>query len=272
MPELAFRGLRASWHAWGGGRPLALLHSGGSSGTQWTKIAEALAPTYRSIAPDFLGFGATQPWPEPGSLTHDLQADLVAAVLEAEGVASADVVGHSYGGGVAIRLALRRPDLVRSLLLIEPILPALLKEAGDSLHAEAVAVGRAFIEAVDAGRPEQGWQRFIDSRNGAGTWAKMSERSRERFLVQSQQTREGFLSNFANRTTLAEVAAVAVPTTVACSEHAIAPDRRLSEILAATIPGARSATIPDAGHMAPLTHPERVTEIVGEHIAQCGAV
>src|SRR5687767_13757777 len=127
MPEIAFKGLRAVYKTWGSGRPVALLHSGGGSSAQWTKIAESLAPEHLLIAPDLLGFGATEAWPIRGGLTHDLQADLVVDVVSTVGTIPVDVVGHSYGGGTAVRLAVRYPEHVRSLVLIEPIITGLLK-------------------------------------------------------------------------------------------------------------------------------------------------
>ena len=267
MYTLKFRGLTVSYEIWGSGEPIILLHSGGSSSAQWEKSAAALAPAYELIAPDLFGFGNTDAWPERGGLTHDLQAVLVAAVLHTLGKAQTHVVGHSYGGGTAMRLIVRHPGLVRSLCLFEPILPALLEEAKDPLSEAAMEIGRTFVKSVDEGVPERGWEAFIDSRNGPGTWARMSERSRSRFVAQSQQTREGFISNWNNTTTLAECRAVQVPTTVACSESAIPVDRRLTELLHEAIAASRSISIPQAGHMAPLTHPEAVADIIGQHVA-----
>jgi pimeloyl-ACP methyl ester carboxylesterase len=266
MPEILFQKLRANYKTWGSGQPVLLLHSGGSSSAQWDKIAEAMASDYRLVAPDLLGFGATEAWPVCGGLTHDLQADLAAEVIKAERAGAVDVIGHSYGGGTAVRLALRHPELVRSLVLIEPIITRLLKEAGDPLYEVAIQVGKTFIECVDAGRPDLGWERFIDSRNTAGTWARMSDRSKARFLAQSIQTKEGFISNWNNRTTLAECQSIKVPTTVVCSELAIPEDRRLTEILRAAIPKCRYVTVAEAGHMSPLTHPVVVAGIIQRHV------
>src|SRR5262245_36465674 len=121
MAAFLFRGVRAFYQTWGHGQPIMLLHSGGSSSAQWTKVAEQLSANHKMIAPDFLGFGATEAWPELGALTHDLQADLVAEVMRSEDIAVIDIVGHSYGGATAIRLLVGRPELARSLILIEPI-------------------------------------------------------------------------------------------------------------------------------------------------------
>ncbi len=95
-----------------------LLHGFPGGADDWRPVAEALAEGgSRVLVPDLLGFGAS---PRPGSfegLWTGAQADAVAAALDAGGVRSAVVVGHDYGGPVAVTLADRRPDLVGALVL-----------------------------------------------------------------------------------------------------------------------------------------------------------
>jgi pimeloyl-ACP methyl ester carboxylesterase len=271
MPDLTFRSVRAFYKTWGSGDPTVLLHSGGSSGAQWDRPAEALTQDHRLIAPDLLGFGATEAWPVPGALSQTLQADLVARVIETEVSQPVDVVGHSYGGGTAVRLALRRPDLVRSLVLIEPILTRLLQETGDPLYEVAARIGATFIESVAKGRPEDGWKAFIDSRSGDGTWTNLSDKAKQRFLAQSNQTSEAFISTRDNLTTLSECRSINIPVTIVCGEATFAPDRRVTEILRDALPHCRYVEIPGAGHMSPLTHPMEVGRIIRSHLHQSKA-
>ncbi len=99
--------------------PVLLVHSGGFTSRQWRKLAERLAPTHRVLAPDLIGYGASGPWPvgEPFHFRQDVEA--LAALLAREG-APAHVVGHSYGGFLALQLALAHPASVGSLALDEP--------------------------------------------------------------------------------------------------------------------------------------------------------
>jgi pimeloyl-ACP methyl ester carboxylesterase len=208
-----------------------------------------------------LNCGETEAWPVARALTHDLQAELVAAVIDAVVGEAVDVVGHSYGGAAAVRLAIDHPGKVRSLLLIEPILTCLMREAGDPLFEESVAVNRAFVAGVDKGEPEAAWQLFLDARNGAGTWARLPETRRQEFLVQSAKARDTALSNLGNCTTLAECRAIRAPMTVACGEATTAADRRTSEIVR-DVTGACYEVITGAGHMSPLTHPQDVARLI----------
>ena len=270
MAVAEFRGISVHAEAWGAGPPLLMLHSGGgSSGAQWQRLASAFPDGHRIVAPDLIGFGRTGAWPRPGEVTHDLQADLVAALIEGDGDGAVDVVGHSYGGATAVRLALRRPGLVRSLVLVEPLLAPLLREAGDPLFGEYREVAEGFVRHARAGRDADAWALFLDYRNGPGAWAGTAEKARSRFLGQTARTVEGLLSNLSNPTTLGDCRRIGVPTTVVCGAETTAPDRRVTELLHGAIPGCRYATIPGAGHMSPLTHPEELGRVVLDHL-ECG--
>lgn len=268
MAEIIFRGARAFYKTWGRGPALVLLHAGGSSSAQWNKTGDALADTHTLIAPDLICFGASESWPEQGGLTHQLQADLVANLIETESSVPLDIVGHSYGGSTALRLALRRPELVRSLMLIEPNVSWLLKDANDPLYEEGISIANAFIASMKAGRPEVGWENFINGRNGAGTWARMSDAARARFLAQSDRVREAFISNLNHRITRAECSRIRVPVTIACGAVTTPTDVRISELVRDAIAHAHYEIIPEAGHMSPFTHPLEVARLVREHLAR----
>jgi len=94
----------------------------------------------------------------------------------------------------------------------------------------------------------------------------MSDKGKARFLAQSRQTKEGFISNLNNRTTLAECRGIVVPTTVVCGAETTAPDRRTTELLRDAIPRSHYQLIPRSAHMSPFTHPEEVVRIIREHL------
>jgi pimeloyl-ACP methyl ester carboxylesterase len=97
------------------GPPLVLLHGLGGSRSNWAFLAPELARTRRVLLVDLPGHGRSSALPAAPGLGP--YADRVAKLIEEEGLAPADVVGHSFGGLVGIRLAVRRPELVRGLVL-----------------------------------------------------------------------------------------------------------------------------------------------------------
>src|SRR5262245_14054220 len=106
------RGARLRVYEAGEGPSVALLHGLGGAASHWTAVAAALAETCRVLVPELPGHGASTALPAPVP-TLDAYADRIGAVLDAPAV----LVGHSLGGVVALRLALRRPQLVRGVVL-----------------------------------------------------------------------------------------------------------------------------------------------------------
>jgi pimeloyl-ACP methyl ester carboxylesterase len=106
------RGARLRSFTAGAGSTVALLHGLGGAASNWALVAPALAERYRVLVPDLPGHGGSSALPAPVE-TLDPYADRVAALLAEPAV----VVGHSLGAVVALRLAVRRPELVRGIVL-----------------------------------------------------------------------------------------------------------------------------------------------------------
>ncbi|MDG4756730.1 alpha/beta fold hydrolase [Micromonospora sp. WMMD710] len=116
MSYAEVNGLRL-WHeSDGDGRPLVLLHGGYGSGEMFAPIVPALRGRRRVITVDLQGHGRTADVDRP--LRYETMADDVAALLGLLGLATADVLGYSLGGGVALRTAIQHPALVRRLVLV----------------------------------------------------------------------------------------------------------------------------------------------------------
>ncbi|HXO21977.1 MAG TPA: alpha/beta fold hydrolase [Thermoanaerobaculia bacterium] len=108
----------------GTGEPVVLVHGFGASSYSWRKVIPGLAAAHRVVALDLNGFGYTERPKDPGSYTREGQARLVLAVMDALGIARADLVGHSYGGAISLFLASRHPERVRSLVLVDSAAPS----------------------------------------------------------------------------------------------------------------------------------------------------
>ncbi|HEX5717250.1 MAG TPA: alpha/beta fold hydrolase [Thermoanaerobaculia bacterium] len=107
----------------GQGEPLILLHGFGASTYAWRNVMPALAAAFRVVAIDLNGFGYTQRPRAFESYTREGQAALVLRVMDALGLDSAHLMGHSYGGGLSLFIASRYPQRVRSLVLVDSSAP-----------------------------------------------------------------------------------------------------------------------------------------------------
>jgi pimeloyl-ACP methyl ester carboxylesterase len=221
------------------------------------------------VAPDLIGFGETEAWRGEGALTHDHQAALVRGVADAVTDGPVHLVGHSYGGAVAVRFALRYPAAVASMVLIEPVLTPLLPQVGeDALFAAERDLALAFIRDAEAGRSVSAWRRFLDHHNGDGTWESLSGNARYRFLAMTHETVDAYRSNLNNPTTLQDLQGLTVPTKVVHGGRTTQTYRRICDILRDHMPNATTAEIAEAAHMSPLTHPAAVAAAIRGHIAK----
>ena len=115
MRETTYRGTPLRYAVGGSGPPLVLVHGLGGAASNWLALAPALAAERRVIVPELPGHGGTAPL--PAAPTVDPFADAVLAVLEAEDALPAPWVGHSLGGLVGLRAAMRRPEAVTGIVL-----------------------------------------------------------------------------------------------------------------------------------------------------------
>ncbi len=109
------KGSRMRYFVGGEGPPLILVHGLGGAAANWTELAPLLVPNHRLLVPDLPGHGGSEALPAVSGL--EPFADRVAALAAREGMLPAPVVGHSLGGAVVLRLALRHPDDVSAVVL-----------------------------------------------------------------------------------------------------------------------------------------------------------
>ena len=190
MPGLQVNGVRLHYEEHGSGQPILLVHGCGGSALGFAGAVGELARIGRVIAYDRRG-SARSERPSPYERTSVTEhADDAAALLDALAATPAIVIGSSYGGTVACDLALRHPECVRGLVLLEPDAPRELAPAaatwvdalGDRLRAVAArdgvaAVGEALIAAVageDAWRSFPEEQRRVLTGNGAAILAELA--------------------------------------------------------------------------------------------------
>ena len=135
-------GLHLYYERHGSGRPLVMLHGGLGSGEMFGPILGALTDGHELILPDLQGHGRTADIDRPISM--ELMGDDIAGLIEHLGIEEPDVLGYSLGGGVALQLAARHPELIRRLIIVSAharrdALPAEMLAQQGQLNASAAA-------------------------------------------------------------------------------------------------------------------------------------
>lgn len=249
--------------------PVLLLHASASSGRQWDGLVDALGGGSAAIAPDLYGYGRAPSWAGPGPLNLSAEAGRVAADIPAT-AREIHVVGHSYGGAVALRLAVEQPWRVRSLTLIEPVAFHVLREGGkterrllDSVHRIAATVIRGTL----TGDYHRAMGKFVDYWNGTGAWKQTRPEVRERLSHHAPKVVLDFHAAINESTPLDTYRRrFDFPVAILRGELSPEPTRRIAALLSERILGASLTTVPGAGHMLPMSHPARVNAAVVSHI------
>jgi pimeloyl-ACP methyl ester carboxylesterase len=245
--------------------PALLLHSSGLSGRQFRQLAVALGERdVRVVVPDLNGQGSSPPWPEPRPFSFRQDVADVVSLLDREG--RMHVVGHSYGGFVALQSALARPSAVASLAVYDPVAFGALDRARDAdVFAEVGSRGLGW--GPEASDRERWLTAFVDYWGGAGAWGALREDARAEFRRVAWVVREGVRTLMEDTTPAVDYRVVGAPALLLTGEASPAAARRVIERLAEALPHARTVTIPGAGHMGPLTHAEAVNAAVVGAIA-----
>ncbi len=135
----------------GAGTPIVLLHGGLATHRRAQLIAGSLTERFRVITPDLRASGRSI---YAGAITWDLLADDIVALVRHLGLARAVIGGISFGAGVAVRVALRHPELVQALVVLHPAFAGgdigLTPAQAAAMQAMADAGARALTEGMNA--------------------------------------------------------------------------------------------------------------------------
>jgi esterase len=250
VPEADVNGIRLHYEEQGEGAPIACIHGTGSSALVWGEEIGELARLGRVIAYDRRGHTRSER-PEPYERSSVAEhADDAAALLEAVGVGPAVVIGRSYGGAVAVDLALRYPERVRALVLLE----AVELEAVPATAEWARALGERLGEvAAEAGVDAVGGA-MISEALGEETWNELPE-DLKRLLTDNGPA---ILAEQRGEYLQADAAALATidqPVLLVSASDSPAVLREVPAMLSETLPDARAVLV-EGGHLISPAHPE----------------
>lgn len=256
--EQANSQLRPGYFVAGAGTPVVMLHSSLSSKSQWTALAERLASRYRVIAIDLCGYGDNAASANVASFTVDDEVRLVTDRLDhlVEPHNRIHLIGHSYGGLVALRFAQCRSNRVASLSLYEPVAFRMLDDDDATLvdmrqRADHVA------RLVAAGRRHDAAQAFVDFWSGEGSYASLPLPAQAGIARRVDKLPLDFQAALSWPMRPADLHAIAAPTLLLAGTRSPAVVQRIHALLMRTLPDRRVGTI-DSGHMAPITDADRV--------------
>ena len=253
--------------------PIIALHCSGSGAGQWRALGASLAARHGLVAPEHYGCESVGPWTGTHAFTL---ADEAVRTIEAIDRSDWKVhlVGHSYGGAVALHAAIERPGRVASLTLYEPTAFHLLKtmgERGMPALAEIRAIAARTAQGVITGNYRGAAVAFVDYWSGPGTWATLRPAVQQSMTRWMPKAPLDFRALIDEPTRTSRLAALRFPMLILRGEHAPLPTRLIAEALKASMPSARLQIVAGAGHMGPITHAKDVNLAILRQIGEAEA-
>jgi pimeloyl-ACP methyl ester carboxylesterase len=244
------------------------LHCSLSSRRQWNPLIAAIGANHQTVAPDISGYGSAVRW-LPTTMTLADEVLLLRAQL-AEASGPVHLIGHSYGAAVAFEMATASPlaSRVRSLTLIEPVLPTILLD-----HQQDVPLFTKFAEFAIAVRTAV---RRGDMRGAVDLSAEfwkagpagegLAPAAAEHLSQVVKKLVADFSAVFAKHSVADDARMIEAPTLLLCG--GLSPDvtQRIVLRLAQCIKAARVEHLHDAGHMLPITHATQVNDCILKHL------
>ena len=250
----------------GTGSPVVPIHSSVSGNQQWRLLTESLKDRYQVLAINLFGYGDTTPWPENAMQTLDDHADLVLALCS---ISSDQVflVGHSFGGSVALKAALRLGQKVAGLILLEPNPFYLLSQHNRHAAFEEAKALRDHVKKYGAvGNWHTVAERFADYWVGEGTWENMPANRRITFVEAMPPNFHEWDAVMNETTTLDTWVSLKAKTLIEYAAETKRPIREIVDLFMVACPHWTFKEIPEGGHMAPLFQPNLVNPIVREFL------
>jgi pimeloyl-ACP methyl ester carboxylesterase len=244
------------------------LHCSGGSARQWRHLAQALGSGFDLTAPDLIGSEQGPSWHGTGAFRLTDEARRIVSIVDRSRY-RVHLVGHSYGGGVALRVAMERPHRIASLTLYEPTSFHVLRGMGpDGRHAlnEIRTIASGISDLVGAGRYLDAAHIFVDYWNGIGTFVTLSGEARAnvaRFMPQAglhfrALCEEGF--------SLANYRRLRLPLRIFSGSVSPSPAQIVAYGLSRAMNPGALRIIGGVGHMGPVTAPAQIATEMADHI------
>ncbi|TQV78627.1 alpha/beta fold hydrolase [Denitrobaculum tricleocarpae] len=248
--------------------PVMALHCSGANGTQWAHLASQFDSDTDFIAPNLVGpEAAAAGWSMQSYSLAEEARPLVERLLSA--ARPVHLVGHSYGGALALHIARHYPQHVASLCLYEPTCFSLLARSGESdqrLYRELETFAASLEDAIEEGHAAFAAEVFTDFWGGLGAWLALRLDRRRDLITWAPKAALDFGALLYEPQ--GPDLPLALPVTLLSGAQTRAHAKRVIALLAKEAPQANLVELAGVGHLGPFTVRDKVSGIIKDHLSR----
>lgn len=253
MPSITIDGYPIAYAEAGSGPPLLMIHGTLGDQRSWAGQMQAFGTAHHAIAVSLRHTWPGQ-WEDGGDFTIARHTADIAGFIKALGAGKVRLIGHSRGGHIAFRVAQHHPELIESLVLLEPG-----GELDETLGGAPPAgkQGAAFAKGaalIGEGKVEEGLTVIAEHTGGPGAWAKRSE-ARKAVNRDNARTLLGQVNEQRKPYSRAEAEGIRIRTLLVGGDQSQPQFGRILDALEGAMPNAKRVTIPRAAHSVQADNP-----------------
>ncbi|MDE9449732.1 alpha/beta hydrolase [Aliiroseovarius sp. Z3] len=274
MTLQAFAGHETYWHRSGSGsRSALMLHCSLAHSGAWRGLERHLSGILNMVAFDLPGHGRSADWDGVGDF-QDKAVQIAEALWDQEISDPVDLIGHSFGGTIALRLAQRHPDRVRSLTMYEPVLFAAAKDHPTFAENSAYMEG-PFADAMRAGDRMEAARLFNVLWGRDAAWQALPMSLREDMAKRIHLIPAGKTvthDDIHGQAAPGALERLDLPVLLMEGARSPAMVAATHDALAARLPNVQRRVFAGAGHMAPISHPAEVGDAISAFLSSSAPV
>jgi pimeloyl-ACP methyl ester carboxylesterase len=256
---------RIDYSECGTGPTIVLVPGSCSTGAAWRPVIATWSGQFRCVTTSLLGYGGTAERRTAGDADISHEAEILESVVR-KADSHVHLVGHSFGGLVALEVALRCRVPLASLVILEAPAVGMLRECGEHVHYRAFSqMAESYFAAFDGGNAKA-IAAMIDFYGGAGTYASWPLRVRAYAVETTPVNILDWASAYGFAPSAAALAVLQIPTLMVWGGKSNPAVQRANALLGECINGSALATIDDAAHFMIATHPNTVGRLIAQHV------
>ena len=261
MPIFVDDGRKINYQDYGSGPVALLIHGSFGNAGSWERVGQQLASGYRIIAPDLPGYGETSPQPSEEVPCASYAGRLIEKLIDRIGVPSV-VAGHSYGGVVAMNIALKGSIPLRRMVLFEPVAGNILPLAGEmEAFATVKAVFDDYITSFQNGNP-RAVQKVIDFWFGPGAFERMPRQFAMLLIEQAALNVQDVQATFNECYSAEAFQLFRFPVDVVIGDRSPDITHRIGQAIATLTPAGRLCKLAGADHAMITRHCDAVAQAI----------